>query len=378
LTHDRKFLLLRDQEVVGYVRPGEAVSLPNDLQTAWQAAGEDLARFEAALPAGYSLVEVETTSQPAEVVYTPEQAMERRFYYMFRNGDVVGVLDAVFVEGEFAYLMGEQELLEGLPESLRELWLQKGGDLGAFLSALEEDERRFNYMEALPEETEEELAAELQADREAIARHWERGLKARDRFLFVRALRELEMAAALCDKYAMVDLLAELCNEMGNIFVAFEDYDAAAEVLEEGLAYETSDVVSRARLLTNLSQALDLAGKRKRALEVVEAALADIPADIDDSLLAGLYSQAASLYNQDGAYEKAIQFYKLAAYLADNSTSVTDAEKAMFHNNLGMAYLEHREHGLALDQLRRAVALQPGDPLYQENLARCLDASSGA
>ncbi|MEB3330385.1 MAG: tetratricopeptide repeat protein, partial [Candidatus Sericytochromatia bacterium] len=143
------------------------------------------------------------------------------------------------------------------------------------------------------------------------------------------------------------------------------------------LAYDTSDVVSRARLLTNLSQALDLAGKRKRALEVIEAALADIPADIDDSLLAGLYSQAASLYNQDGGYEKAIQFYKLAAYLADNSSTVSDAEKAMFHNNLGMAYHEHQEHALALEQLRRAVALQPGDALYQENLARCLDASSG-
>ncbi|MEB3328921.1 MAG: hypothetical protein VKQ33_06780, partial [Candidatus Sericytochromatia bacterium] len=219
MTHDRKFLLLHDQEVVGYVRPGEAVSLPTDLHAAWEASGEDLTRFEAALPAGYALVEVETTSQPAEVVYTPEHAMERRFYYLFRNGDIVGVLDAVFVEGEFSHLLREQEVLEGLPDGLRALWSSKQGDLGGFLSALEEEERRFNYLEALPEEPEEELATEMQADREAIARHWERGLKARDRFLFVRALRELEMAAALWDKYAMVDLLAELCNEMGNIFV---------------------------------------------------------------------------------------------------------------------------------------------------------------
>lgn len=373
MTHDRKFLLLRDQQVVGFVRPGEAVSLPPELQSAWQDADGDLDRFESALPEPYSLIELEVSSGGSDVVYTPEQSLERRFYYLFRNGDVVGVLDAVFVDGEFAYLLGEREILDGLPDGLRDLWLQKGGDLGGFLSALEEEERRYNYLEALPEETEEDLAEELRTDREAIARHWERALKARDRFLFLRALRELEVAAALCDKYGMVDLLAELCNEMGNIYVAFEDYDSAVEVLEEGLSYDSTDVVSRARLRTNLSQALELGGKRKRALEVIEAALADIPETIDDSLLAGLYSQAATLYNQDGDYPKAIQFYKLAAYLADNSGSVSDAEKAMFHNNLGMAYLQHREYGLAREQLQRAVALQPHDALYQENLARCVE-----
>ena len=45
----------------------------------------------------------------------------------------------------------------------------------------------------------------------------------------------------------------------------------------------------------------------------------------------------------------------------------------MFHNNLGMAYLEHGELPLALEELKKAVALQADDPFYQETLARCYE-----
>ena len=90
-------------------------------------------------------------------------------------------------------------------------------------------------------------------------------------------------------------------------------------------------------------------------------------------MLAGDYSQAATLYNQEGNFDKAIQLYKLASYLVDHSDTVTDPEKAMVHNNLGMAYLEHDEPSMALDQLKKAVSLQPEDGFYQENLARCYE-----
>ncbi|HEY9720546.1 MAG TPA: hypothetical protein V6D47_00940 [Oscillatoriaceae cyanobacterium] len=359
--------------MVGFIRPEGETELPPDEAALWRSAGQDIEAFARALGPDYTLVELAGQGENAQVVFTGEDLLDRRKYYMFHNGEVVGILDAVFRNGEFAYLIDEEDTIESLPESLAEFWRGKDGDLGRFLIGLEEEERRYNYVEAMPDETLEELANEMEVDRAEISLHWERGLSARDRFLFLRALRELEIAAALCDKYAMVDFLAELCNEMGNIYIAFEEFDAAAEVLEEGLGYDPHDLMCRVRLLTNLSQAYDLAGKRRKAIEKVEEALTVIPPDIYDSLLAGVYSQAASLYNQEGNYEKAIQLYKLASYLADHSTSVSDEEKAMFHNNLGMAYLEHHEVQLALDELKQAVALQPEDPFYQENLARCQD-----
>lgn len=373
MDRGKKFLLMRDQEVVGFIRPGHQVELPPTEKALWEASDQDLDRFAAQLSAGYTLVEVDPTDDGDNLVFTGENLLDRRKYYMFHNGDIVGVLDAVFTNGEFAYLVDEEVTVANLPDALSEYWTSKKGDLGQFLLGLEEEERRFNYLEAMGDETEDDLSDEILSDRAEIQLHWERGLAMRDRFLFLRALRELEIAAALCDKYAMVNFLAELCNEMGNIYIAFEDYEAAVEVLEEGLSYDPTDVVCKTRLLTNSSQAYDLAGKRKKAIEKIEQALSDIPPDIYDSLLAGVYSQAASLYNQEGNFERAIQLYKLAAYLADNSTTVSDQEKAMFHNNLGMAYLEHKDLATALEQLKKAVELQPHDPFYQENLARCYD-----
>lgn len=373
LDRGKKFLLMRDQQVVGFIRPGHQVELPATELALWEASEEDIDRFAARLAPGYMLVEVDPATDGDNLVFTGENLLDRRKYYLFHNGEVIGLLDAVFTNGEYAYLVDEDETIARLPEPLADFWAAKKGDLGQFLLGLEEEERRYNYLETLGDEREEDLEAEYASDRAEITLHWERGLAMRDRFLFLRALRELEIAAALCDKYAMVNFLAELCNEMGNIYIAFEDYDAAVEVLEEGLTYDPSDVVCKVRLLTNVSQAYDLAGKRKKAIEKVEQALSDIPPDIYDSLLAGVYSQAASLYNQEGNYEKAIQLYKLAAYLADHSKSVSDQEKAMFHNNLGMAYLEHKELRDALEQLKKAVELQPHDPFYQENLARCYD-----
>jgi tetratricopeptide (TPR) repeat protein len=373
LDREKKFLLMRDQAVVGFVRPGKQVNLPEAEYALWEAAGEEIDRFAAMLGPEYSLVEVDPAEDGDNLVFTGENLLDRRKYYLFHNGEVIGVLDAVFTNGEYAYLVDEEETISGLPEPLSDYWQAKKGDLGQFLLGLEEEERRFNYLEALADESEEGLQAEYASDRAEITLHWERGLAMRDRFLFLRALRELEIAAALCDKYAMVNFLAELCNEMGNIYIAFEDYEAAIEVLEEGLSYEPHDMVCKVRLLTNSSQAYDLAGKRKKAIEKVEVALSDIPPEIYDSLLAGVYSQAASLYNQEGNYEKAIQLYKLAAYLADNSATVSDQEKAMFHNNLGMAYMEHKDYPIALEQLKLAVELQTGDPFYLENLARCYD-----
>lgn len=370
----KKYLLLRAHEVVGFIRSQGRADLPPGEAAIWKDCGEDIDAFATSLGPDYKLVEVNPDDQAGGVLYmeggVPSDA---RRYYLFHNGEVVGALDAVFRNGEFAFVVEEEEAIASLPETLQDLWRAKRNDLGAFLQALEEEERRYNYLESLPEETEGEIAREMEVDRAEISLHWERGLSMRDRYLFLRALRELEVAAALCDKYAMVDFLAELCNEMGNIYIAFEDYDAAVEVLEEGLGYRPYDLVSRVRLLTNLSQAYDLAGKRKRAFEKVEEALSIIPPDIYDSLLAGVYSQAASLYNQEGNYEKAISLYKLASYLADNSETVTDPEKAMFHNNLGMAYLEHEDADLALEHLKKAVALQPEDSFYQENLARCYE-----
>lgn len=368
-----EYLLLRGQEIVGILRPEGESELPEPLADAWLASEGDIERFAEALEDGYTIVEVDPSEAGSQLVFTGDQTLDRRKYYLFHNGEVVGVLEAIFRQGDFVGLLEEEEAVSQLPEPLADLWREKDGDLGIFLVALEEEERRYNYLEALADEEIEDLARELEVDRQEISLHWERGLAARDRFLFLRALRELEIAAALCDKYAMVDFLAELCNEMGNIYIAFEDFDAAVEVLEEGLSYDPHDLVCRVRLLTNVSQAYDLAGKRKKAIEKVEEALKIIPPEIYDSLLAGVYSQAASLYNQEGNYEKAIQLYKLASYLADNSASVSDQEKAMFHNNLGMAYLEHKDYATALEQLQKAVELQPADPYYQENLARCYD-----
>ncbi|MEB3196268.1 MAG: tetratricopeptide repeat protein [Candidatus Sericytochromatia bacterium] len=371
MKQEASFLLLRDLRVVATLHPGLDAVLPDDLADLWEACERDPAAFAAELPDPFSLVEVKGTLPGEETLEGGEQALERRWFYLFHNGEVVGLLDAFFSEGEFAFLLNEHHSLARMPEPLAALWRSQNGDLSAFLQVLENDERRYNYMEALPDESEEAIAAEFASDRAEIALHWERGLAMRDRYLFLRALRELEVAAALCDKYAMVNLLAELCNEMGNILIAFEDYDAAVEVMEEGLAYESSDVVCHIRLLTNLSQAYELAGKRKKALDTIETALRNIPENIYDSLLAGLYSQAASLYNHDGNYERAIQLFKLASYLADNSSTVSVPERAMFHNNLGMAYLEHGDRQLALEQLRQAVDLQPDESVYQENLARC-------
>lgn len=376
MDQGRKYLLLRGQEVVGFLRPHDRADLPPSEAAIWQDCAGDVEAFAASLGPDYTLLEV-AAEEPAGsggVLFVEGAApTEQRRYYLFHNGDVVAALEAVFRDGEYAYLADEAETIGALPEPLQDLWRAKRGDLGLFLQGMEEQERRFNYLESLPDETAAELTREMEVDRAEISLHWERGLAMRDRYLFLRALRELEIAAALCDKYAMVDFLAELCNEMGNIYIAFEDYDSAVEVLEEGLGYQAYDVVSRVRLLTNLSQAYDLAGKRKQAIGKVEEALAIIPPDIYDSLLAGVYSQAASLYNQEGNYEKAIQLYKLASYLADHSETVTDPEKAMFHNNLGMAYLERDELALALEHLKKAVALQAEDPFYQENLARCYD-----
>lgn len=367
-------MLLRGQEVVGFVRPHDRAELPPEEAAIWKDCGEDIDAFAASLGPDYTILEVSNEEHASGMRFAEggEPADQRR-YYLFHNGEVVGAIDAVFRHGEFAFVAEEEETIVNLPDALQDLWRAKRGDLGVFLQAMEEEERRFNYLESLPEETHAELVREMEVDRSEISLHWERGLAMRDKYLFLRALRELEIAAALCDKYAMIDFLAELCNEMGNIYIAFEDYDAAVEVLEEGLGYQAYDVVSRVRLLTNLSQAYDLAGKRKRALEKVEEALAIIPPDIYDSLLAGVYSQAASLYNQEGNFERAIQLYKLATYLADNSDTVSDVEKAMFANNLGMAYLEHDEPQLALEQLKKAVGLQPEDVFYQENLARCYE-----
>jgi tetratricopeptide (TPR) repeat protein len=367
-------LLLRGQEVVGFVRPHDRAELPPGEAAIWKDCGEDIDAFAASLGPDYTILEVSSDEHASGMRFAEggEPADQRR-YYLFHNGEVVGAIDAIFRNGEFAFVAEEEETIANLPDGLQELWRAKRGDLGVFLQAMEEEERRYNYLESLPEETHAELIREMEVDRSEISLHWERGLAMRDKYLFLRALRELEIAAALCDKYAMIDFLAELCNEMGNIYIAFEDYDAAVEVLEEGLGYQAYDVVSRVRLLTNLSQAYDLAGKRKRALEKVEEALAIIPPDIYDSLLAGVYSQAASLYNQEGNFERAIQLYKLATYLADNSDTVSDVEKAMFANNLGMAYLEHDEPQLALEQLKKAVSLQPEDTFYQENLARCYE-----
>lgn len=374
-------MLLHEGEVVGYLQPGRKAHLPPEAQGWWANAAGDLNDFQQALPPGWSLLDLDAPraiAEPKDEAPTApegegEAPEEIRRYYLLHNGEVVGVLDARFGEEGFLGL-ADEEALARWPERLQGLWQAKEGELGAFLQALEEEERRFNYLESPPDESPESLTAEFEVDREAIQRHWERGIRLRDQFLFVRALRELEIAAALCDKYAMIDLLAELCNEMGNLYIGFEDHQAAVEVLEEGLSYTPSDPVAKVRLLTNLSQALDLAGKRRQALEVAEAALTDLPEEIYDSLLAGVYAQAASLYNAEGDYAKAVRYYKLAAYLADHSGSVSEQEQAMFHNNLGMAYLDHGDADLAVEELKKAAKLQPGDPFYQENLARCFEA----
>lgn len=371
MNPEPSYIVVRDHQVVGTLQPGGDVELPDDLLSQWRAAREDIQQFAEALPSDCLLMRLTAPDDHPDFHIDLGTSVDRRLYYLFHQGEIVGVLDALFLAGEFAHIRNETETLAQLPSELRQLWQDKDGDLSAVLQALEDDFRRFNYLEALPDETPEALAAEMASDQAEIKLHWERGLQMRDRFLFLRALRELEISAALCDKYAMVNLLAELCNEMGNILVAFDDYEAAAEVMEEGLAYGSTDVVSNIRLLTNLSQAYELAGKPKRALETIERALHDIPENIYDSLLAGLYSQAASLYNHEGNYERAIQLYKLAAYLADNSQAVSTAERAMFHNNLGSAYMEHGELKLALEQFEKAVTLQPDEPGYQENLEAC-------
>lgn len=365
------YIIVRNHLVVGTLQPGGDIDLPDELLSQWRASREDIQQFANNLPADCQLMKLSSSDDPDALRIDVGTSVDRRLYYLFHQGEIVGVFDALFLAGEYAHIRNETETLAQLPSDLSQLWQEKSGDLNAVLQSIEDDYRRFNYLEALPDETPEALAAEMASDEAEIKLHWERGLRMRDQFLFLRALRELEVAAALCDKYAMVNLLAELCNEMGNILIAFDDHDAAIEVMEEGLAYGSTDVVSNIRLLTNLSQAYELAGKAKKALETIEKALQDIPENIYDSLLAGLYSQAASMYNHAGNYDRAIQLYKLAAYLADNSQAVSTAERAMFHNNLGSAYLEHGELKLALEQFERAVTLQPDEPGYQENLEAC-------
>lgn len=372
MAQDRTFWIVQDRALVGVIADAQA-ALPESLVGVWEKAEGDLDAFEAGLPEGYQLVPV-TPEQAAEAF---AQLGERRIYYVFANGKIEAVLDALFEQGEFVRLLND-EGTAGWSEALQGRWAEAEGDFNAFLQGIENELGRYATLEASPEETAAEIEAELEADRELIAKHWDRAVAASGRGLMLRALREYEIAVPYCLKYALSDLLAEIANEMGSVYLAMEDFEAACETLEEGLTYQPSDPTARVRLHTNASQAYELAGKRREALEHIEEALRGISdADIYDSLLAGVYSQAANLNNQAGDYERAISLYKLAVYLSDNSKTMADAEKALFHNNLGLAYLEHDDGENALVQLKRAVELQPDDTLYRDNLARAEERFGG-
>jgi tetratricopeptide (TPR) repeat protein len=367
------YVLLQEQRYVGCLRLGARIELPEAERAVWEASGGDLATFRSLLGASYELVSFSALNQRVPTGILAQRYDDARRYFFLHRGMVEGYFDAAFDAGEFSGMVGGDDVINQWPDPLQQLWREAGGELADFLLAIEASGKGYYYVEALIEDTVDALQQELALDRQELQRHWDLALAARDRHLFLRALEELQIASAIANKHGLSDIMTELFNEMGNLYITFEDYPSAIEAFEEGLACEPEDVVRRVRLLTNLSQAYDLSDQPSRAIEAVETALKLIPADIYDGLLAGVYSQAATLYGEQGDHERAVQLYQLAAYLADNVPDMSDAERAMFHNNLAMAHLDRGNHDAALLQMQRCLQLDSNEHFYWGNLRRILD-----
>ena len=200
---------------------------PPDEAAIWRAHDPDIDAFSIALGDDYQIVEVagETDSESPHFA-AGGGPIDARRYYLFHNGEVVGALDAMFLNGEFDYVMQEEAAVGQMPEGLQALWREKRGDLSAFRRPWKIRTAASTTWSRCPRSP---RASSCRRWRSTAPRslHWERGLAMRDRYCSCAPCASWRWPRPCADKYAMIDFLAELCNEMGNIYIAFEDYDAA-------------------------------------------------------------------------------------------------------------------------------------------------------
>jgi tetratricopeptide (TPR) repeat protein len=148
-----------------------------------------------------------------------------------------------------------------------------------------------------------------------------------------RTLKEL--IAARPDFTVAYDRLALLYRDTARLDEAIATLESAAR-----------DGIADAASLAALGGYLQEAGKFARSVEVLQAALALNPAEME------VYEKLGVTYTRIGRYPDAHRMFSHMLSVAPNSATT--------YNNLGSLYLTEHRYAEAIDSLTRAVAIDPG------------------
>ncbi|MDR1605032.1 MAG: tetratricopeptide repeat protein [Gracilibacteraceae bacterium] len=202
-------------------------------------------------------------------------------------------------------------------------------------------------------------------------------------------LGQEDKALESCRRYlAEFPAEADIYDTLGSIFRQRNDWTAALEAVEKGLAANKEHLglcILKAHILYAMN---DQGG----ALETIESALKEYPFIVD---LLGLklrlfyeadeYEEVRSIcqkIEEEGARDRIFQMYRLAAELHLAPQAETAAElrewlkddpgESVAVNALLNYYYEGENHAAALDVLRPALTVAPDDPEFRMSLVQTL------
>ena len=112
----------------------------------------------------------------------------------------------------------------------------------------------------------------------------------------------------------------------------------------------------KARKLTNHATKAYKDGKKERAIELYQAAIAE------DEYYANAYYKLGTLYLKEDLYDKAIEYIELAIE--------NNPRDPIMHNNMGCSYLSKNMYDEAIDHFNSAIKIDPNYMRPYKNRAK--------
>jgi CHAT domain-containing protein/Tfp pilus assembly protein PilF len=165
------------------------------------------------------------------------------------------------------------------------------------------------------------------------------------------------IGAALADGLGDASLQADALLGLGETLLARGETPAAAAQLQAGLEKARGAGATRTegRLLSGLAMTRIRQGERVEALDVLDQALALLPADVDPGGRAIVANRIAAVYSFLGLPEESLRYAQEALPLA--RAAGDQGMQANVLGNIGLALMELGRHAESLGYLTQAAAL---------------------
>jgi signal transduction histidine kinase len=169
----------------------------------------------------------------------------------------------------------------------------------------------------------------------------------------------LDSMTVLADSIQNLDLKSKVVAQRGLVYAYQSRFNDAISILEEYLPIAEEYSNQNVQFLYNmrLASMYEQIGNGEKALEYIDNATAFPPDILTSDERFGSMITKASILSENRRFAEAIDFYQQAISMADTAVSISRANLAIAHNNLGLLLHDLRRYDEALVEYQKSMSI---------------------